>query len=364
MKPKILFLQHRYFNRAGTEAHTKLLADGLKNYFSIAILAVEPNEIILVENNVVVSRWPVAALPFPETPIKDLQYEEILSEVIKKLTPDILHVHHLMNWPIAVCSQGIASTLPTVVTLHDYYFLTPEYTFQSGTLPISSTYQKERHYHFDLLLKRAAVIAPSEYVASFFAEQFSITSTVIEHGIASVVEDECVKQCNPAFGYLGSFLPQKGFDVLIRAYQQYRSKGGALPLKMYGGKLPFPVEGVTFYGSYDSSLLPTLFKEFCVGIVPSRFPETFCLTLSEQWALKNFVIGSDIGALSQRIKNSEAGIVVTPGDVLDLADAMLKVEQAKPWEYSKSIPVRSTLEMCEDYKRFYNDIYNRSNRPT
>jgi glycosyltransferase involved in cell wall biosynthesis len=373
---KILFLQHRYFNRAGTEEHSRLLSKGLASNFDISILAIEPlqngrSEIVLIKNETVTSRWAVPTLAFPETPTEHAVYETILNEVLSVEAPDLIHIHHLMNWPIKIAEELQAHSIPLAYTLHDYYAMSPEYTFQSGAVPLHTEYYQQRFDYFKQLLSSISLIAPSPFVAEMYKKTFGVSALVVPHGIAPILEsvsssDKNLKDSEPSFGYIGSLLPQKGFDILIRAFQHYRKQGGLMNMHIFGGVVPIQVKGITFYDAYDAKDLHSIMKQFTVGIIPSRFPETFCLTLSELWAAGKYVIASNQGALFERIESEgkQAGVTYDSNSILSLADAMKKTELEKPWLSFKTTPVRTDQQMCEDYRQLYHDILNRSDRTT
>ena len=370
MAPKILFLQHRYLNRAGTEQHSRLLAAKLRGSYTVSTLAIEPvqeghHQIVLIKEEERSEGWAVPTLPFPETPWTDATYEKIFKDVLDSEAPDLVHVHHLLHWPLCILEEVRRRGIPMIYTLHDYYALSPEYTLQSGKVPDHTPYYQKRLAYFGDLLQSATCVAPSLYVAHRYRDTFQIHATVIPHGIDLIVRSALPDhQHESAFGYIGSFLPQKGFDLMLRAFQHYRDTGGGLKLHLFGGTLPFPIEGVECHGVYDTKDLGQIMNHIAVGIIPSRFPETFCLTLSELWAAGVYVIASDQGALSERLLHAgpAAGITYPSHDMLALSQRMHQVEVLQPWRSSQTTPVRTAQEMCDDYKKLYHDILNRSHR--
>lgn len=371
MVPKILFLQHRYFNRAGTEQHSRLLAAKLRGVCTVHTIAIEPladgrQEIVLIKDEQQSAGWPVPSLPFPEVPKVDATYERIFKDILDQEKPDLVHVHHLLHWPLHILEEVRRLGLPIVYTLHDYYALSPEYTLQSGTIPDHTSYYQERLVYFGELLQSVTCIAPSKYVADRYRESLPVHASIIPHGIEPISVTKEAQRRERAFGYIGSFLPQKGFDLMLRAFQRYRDTGGTLKLHLFGGTLPFSVQGVECHGAYDAKDLGQIMSHLSVGIVPSRFPETFCLTLSELWAGGAYVIASDQGALHERLLQAgpAAGTTYASHDMFALAQCMHDVEALKPWQSLQTTPVRTAQEMCDDYIKLYHDILNRPYRTT
>ena len=324
-----------------------------------------------MKNEEKVKEWMLPQLPFPETPLQSQPHEQIFTEVLEQYRPNLIHVHHLMNWPLSVLTIAKEKSIPIVISLHDYFLLTPEFTWSSqravGELTSPryandvfnkdvSGYLQSRAASLKDALQGVTLVAPSQYVADIHKEVFTAAIEVIAHGIPRIEYDPN-KVATPAFGYIGSFLPQKGFSVLLRAFKRYQLLGGIWNLRLFGGNLAFPVQGVECYGMYQTTQLGGIADKFTVGIVPSVFPETFSLTVSELQLMNKYIIASAIGALPERLSDTtDRSITVTVGDIIALSDAMLKVElklRSNPTLVPASIPVRTTDQMCKDYVELY-----------
>lgn len=375
MKRKVLYIQHAYFNRAGTEAHSKLLAVKLNQKQQSIFLTWDTNKIALIENDSILKSWKIPELDFPVTPLTNETYEFILKEVLTSVNPNVVHVHHFHHWPFSVMNILNKYTIPWVFTVHDYYLITPHFTMQGIMDPrvtlgpnysktvfgsdISSYLIERRNFILENINGAKNIIAPSNYAKNIFESVFQISVQVIEHGIEKF---EPIETHVNGFGFIGSFLPQKGFQSLLQGYIRYKEKGGTFKLHLFGGQIEERIEGVIQHGVYDYKDLPSIGTLFSVGIIPSVFPETFCLTLSELWMMKKPVISARIGALTERIQRGNWGILYNAADVTQLSDAMIMVEnQIQSGSFNISTPkVKTAEEMAAEYDHLYDEVIRKN----
>lgn len=164
--------------------------------------------------------------------------------------------------------------------------------------------------------------------------------------------------------YLGGVTPAKGSGVLR---QLIKSCSPHLRLYVYGEvgdpkiramKAP---DNVFFSGVYQKDDIFDLLQasKTDVALILPRWAETFCYTLSEAWVSGIPVIGTDIGAVGERIRETNAGWLVAPDasaeDIMALLDHIRKhpEELEEKRRNVKAIPLRSIARMNEDYRRQY-----------
>ena len=102
-------------------------------------------------------------------------------------------------------------------------------------------------------------------------------------------------------------------------------------------------------------------KPHC-GAVLSIWPETWCHTLTEMWAAGIPVIGIDIGAVGERIRQSDAGWLLqdnTTASLERIIDAVAhpiewakKIQAVKNWQAHEG-KTQTCHEMANAYKRLY-----------
>ena len=83
------------------------------------------------------------------------------------------------------------------------------------------------------------------------------------------------------------------------------------------------------HGAYDRdkfvSRVQAIKGPVHVGAVLSIWPETYCHTLTELWAAGLPVVGVDLGAVGERIRESGAGWLVTRPDVNDIVEVFQSI---------------------------------------
>ncbi len=121
---------------------------------------------------------------------------------------------------------------------------------------------------------------------------------------------------------------------------------------------------VFFSGLYRREDIGTLLRAAKVDLVviPPIWAETFCYTLSEAWACGIPVIGTDIGAVGERIRETGAGWLIPPdadaGQLTELLDriredpGMLKEKQEK----AKALSLKSVARMDGEYLELYRKL--------
>ena len=134
-RPKLLYFLHNFHNRAGTEEHVKTLSAELKASFEIAFLFPANGEVFLrladTEEELSFGGEAVEA-PFfiKRHPLVD----EALLKALSSFAPNLIHIHHLFNWPTnsleTLLDYAQNKGIKTLLTFHDYFFLTPIFTMQ------------------------------------------------------------------------------------------------------------------------------------------------------------------------------------------------------------------------------------------
>ena len=138
---------------------------------------------------------------------------------------------------------------------------------------------------------------------------------------------------------IGRHVPQKGFDVLLRAYALARQEfadnahwpdlllAGAGPqhgeFKQLSAQLALG-DAVHFVGRVDRAGAVALFKGCSFFVLPSRHEPMGIVNL-EAMAAGKAVVASRVGGVPELVKQDENGLLVPPGDEEALADALLQL---------------------------------------
>ncbi|MGI6523760.1 MAG: glycosyltransferase [Bdellovibrionota bacterium] len=373
-KPKLLFVVHGYNNKAGVEEHVKLLVSYLRNNYQISVCFPDGNSIVLMQDGAGLLRYPGDQIDLI-APYHTQKSEWAFAQILNRVSPDIIHFEHFLNWPLSIIDQATAKGVPVVVNFHDYYALTPSYTMQGAENPLELVSKDYSLQYFDadisdyLISRRnnlirsfryvKKLIVPSQYLAEQLQQVFPYKFTVIENGIKPfTIQDPSRNWTGLRFGYIGTMQPQKGWEMLLEAFGDVQAEFPDAQLHIYGG-VPDPSykrPNISFHGLYKRSELPKILSNINVGVIPSLFPETYSLVLSELWQGHVVPLVSDIGAMKARVDDGINGKKFKAGDKASLVAALkwfLQNEDWKSWQLPKP---RYVNAMGADYNAIYQDL--------
>lgn len=143
------------------------------------------------------------------------------------------------------------------------------------------------------------------------------------------------------FGFVGTLRPWHGVDVLMEAFVKVRVAmpnahllivGDGRKVERYRARASELQIGdaVTFFGGARHEEVPALLAAMDVALAPYLPQQTFYfspLKLYEYLAAGLCVIASRAGQIAELIRHDHNGMLVTPGDINELARAMLRAGQ-------------------------------------
>jgi glycosyltransferase involved in cell wall biosynthesis len=131
--------------------------------------------------------------------------------------------------------------------------------------------------------------------------------------------------------YLGQLRPEKGVDVLIRAWSRLRLEAERAGVRLViTGAGPAPYEAqlrelaagnatIEFTGAMPVQAVPQLFHNARASVVPSIWYENLPNSLLESYASGTPVIASSVGSLAEVVTNGETGWTFPAGSEAGLA---------------------------------------------
>jgi glycosyltransferase involved in cell wall biosynthesis len=140
----------------------------------------------------------------------------------------------------------------------------------------------------------------------------------------------------PTVTFAGRLKPEKGADVLVRAFALARQRVPAARLVIAGAGSAEPALRalIAELGLHDAAMLHGQLGDEALGrvlgggwvhAVPSRWPEPFGLTATEAMMRGTAVVASQIGGLADIVLHERTGLHVPAGDVPALADALARM---------------------------------------
>ena len=352
----------------GVEQHVRNLAIELKrrgNDVSIASQSVDGIPSMTVQEGIPVHRLKslTAKLPFLHAqgdrphalPFPDPVLSRELATVLGIVEPDVVHAH---NWIVnSYLSVLHAGKIPLVLTLHDYDYrcattrLMYKSSICSGPGVRKCLVCASEHYGVTKGIVTTASLALMSPWKTHRVDRYLAVSRSVAAGNGLEDDDRCQVIPNfipdnliarndsvtvpreswlPDNGFIffaGDLTREKGLVTLLRAYEQLGAKRPPLLLAGRADEstprgLP---EGVRVVGKLAHPQIVAAFREATLAVLPSEWADPCPTTVLEAMALGTPVITTNLGGMTDMISDGESGLLVVPGDVRGLADAMRRL---------------------------------------
>ncbi len=389
---RIVLPVHHFLPRytAGAELYTYRLARWLQRHGRLVeVVAVESVEHETTGELRVVSDTcdgiPVHRLHFNlEAGEHSWEYDnrligEWFARYLEHTRPDLVHFQAGYLIGIAPLRAAVAAGVPTVLTLHDYWFICPRFTLlrgdgalcravpddpagcawclqldrrrfrvpeqmtggmlgrvalRSGFDPGRAHIAARRNTVLPALTWPDAVIAPSRFLADQVrafvpSERLHISRPGLDlapftHRLRRN-DDDVIR-----IGFIGQIAPHKGVHLLIAAFQQLQARSGRIELHIYGGLTANPAyvtrlrrlagsdPRIRFHGRIDNAAVPATLAALDVAVVPSTWYENSPLSILEAHAAGTPVITAALGGMAELVRDGVDGLHFQPNDVRDL----------------------------------------------
>ncbi len=138
------------------------------------------------------------------------------------------------------------------------------------------------------------------------------------------------------FLFIGRNEPRKGLPQLLRAFKKLKSKHASVRLDVVGWDgAGFPRQSdVNFHGMIrDQDRIRAFYREADYLVLPS-YAEGMPTVILEAFAAALPVIGTDVGAVADLVRDGETGFIVRAGEVTGLERAMDEAVNLTAAEYS------------------------------
>ena len=134
---------------------------------------------------------------------------------------------------------------------------------------------------------------------------------------------------------VGRLSVEKGVDRLLRAWQRVQELGRNLWIVGEGPEreslekltIALSLKNVHFTGFLAPDETKVIWERSACSVVSSIWKEPFGMVVLEAWAQGRPVVAHRIGALPEIIQADEGGLLVSPDDPMELAEAMLSILQ-------------------------------------
>lgn len=330
----------------------KTWGGGESYVFNLAKHAIDHGESITILTD---SRYPEIGKRFRKIcqPVElSLSFSSLISNVVKilgilqKRKISTINYHSGKVALLAVLT-GIFSKVPCVFFKHN---------ISKG---------KDDLYHNFLMKNLAAVVCVSKTVKDAVLEGVPSKFSPKIHQVYTGIS---LPSSTPAHdvsdrirvGYAGRIVQNKGIEVLLQAFQQL---SGNFELFIagnsnsdYGKELQsrFNEPHIHFIG--EQSDLSRFYQSIDIFVAPSIVPEAFGLSICEAMSYGLPVITTTSGAQSELIHNGINGVLISPNNIAELKNSILKLATDKQLQMSIGKNARSHVQSTFTMNHFYSHL--------
>lgn len=337
------------------------------------------NGLNIYELNIPLSEKIMRLFSFKATYI-DAKVEEKFRELLIEIKPDVIHFQHLMGLSASLLEIAKEKGIPTVLTLHDYWFICPiffllkrnfticngsdeqsencfrcwnnmqariladiwekflspkmfsEKLLESALMKINSKkkFRERKEYMKSILLNPDIIIAPSLSLRKNFRTS-GISEPKIMYSsngcnLSAFNGFKKKKHGNLVLGFIGNVVEPKGVEVLVEAFNGVDSMD--VELRIYGSfdrkakyfkflQTKKRNNNIKFMGKYHDVKNP--YSEIDILVVPTLGLETGGpLVVKEAFATGTPVIASNTGCIPEFVIDGVNGMLFRTGDPKDL----------------------------------------------
>jgi glycosyltransferase involved in cell wall biosynthesis len=291
-----------------------------------------------------------AGVPLDDLPVRaDVDPVAFLRLVayLRRLRPTIVHTHLVHADAYGQMAGLLARVAVRLSTKHGFNEFREERLFALGDRLVGSAATQQ--------------VAISRGLARYLAEKEGFAERgfqIVHYGIAIGAEPPPYPAGSERFVCIGRLIPIKGHLVLLRAFRDALERRPGLELRIAGrGLLDSGLkayarelgigDSVRFLGQV--SPVQQEIEQAAAVLIPS-LGEGFGMVALEAMERARPVVATDIGGLSDIVRHEQTGILVPPGEVEPLAEALLALVEnpERAAELGHAGRVRTVERFTED----------------
>ena len=251
-----------------------------------------------------------------------LKIRHQITELRNSFQPDLVHLHHPGYIAYFHLQTQAASPCPTLLTIH-----TDFPTARGGTDTLLG--QAVRSASWVTAVSKATLTD-----ACAIVPEICDRSSLIYNGLGTpTISPAPLPFDSPHILCLGRLVPEKGFDLALRAFAALRRQFPEARFTIAGdGELRNDLEKqaaqlglngrITFTGWVSPDKIPALINTSTVVVVPSRYREPFALVALQAAQMARPVVATNIGGLCESVSDQQTGLLFENENVTALTEAI------------------------------------------
>jgi len=264
-------------------------------------------------------------------------YRAYLRDSLSRIQPDIVHAQDATEHAYAALKVGY----PTIITVHGIR--------REDSRHIGSIIKRARNQIHSRLIERYCLthtrylIAISQYVTHYFSSQLRPDAKV--YYVPNAIDESFFSLPNTSDGhtilFAGRVIPRKRVMDLVQAFAGISGQCGSHQLRIAGEctSVPSYVESIRRFirkanledrvhllGGLPEDAILQEFARCDVLVLPS-IQETAPMVIAQAMAASKPVVATRVGGVPEMVSDGETGILYDAGNVLELADALVRLFQ-------------------------------------
>jgi glycosyltransferase involved in cell wall biosynthesis/MoaA/NifB/PqqE/SkfB family radical SAM enzyme len=394
---KVLQVIHGYPMRynAGSEVYTQLLSQALvRRGHEVHVFTREENPFVpdfglRIEHDADDERIHLHVINNARARdrYRQSRIDEAFGGLLDRLAPDVVHVGHLNHLSTSLILEASKRAIPIAFTLHDFWLMCPRgqliqsdpvdpddpwavcdgqddakcarhcYSRYFGggdedaaeDLEYWTAWVRRRMAHVREVVESIDLfIAPSRQLAKRFHDEFGLPAEklrYLDYGFDRARMGGRVRKPGEpfTFGYIGTHIPAKGIDRLLRAFASVpeparlriwgRHRGqDTESLRRLAATLPGLASRVEWRTEYrNQDLVADVFDHVDAIVVPSIWWENSPLVIHEAQQARVPVITADVGGMAEFVAHERNGLLFRHRDAESLGQQMARLAAHPAW---------------------------------
>ena len=276
-----------------------------------------------------------------------------LRRVLAAFRPDVIHIS-MFSWQLSPLILPLIRRFPCVYHVQMYNAVCPLGTKMtpdgnlcsqtSGLACLRSRCLTPQSWILRMVQKGLwkhwrnsidSLVAVSEAVRLRLTNEGFSVQKVVWNGVPLVPAPR-VLSAAPTAVFAGRLVPEKGVDILLHAFALVRRKIPSAKLWIAGDGNERPRlerlidelslrDSVSMLGFLARDEMERKFSQTWVQVVPGRWEEPFGMVIAEAMMRGSAVVASSLGGALDLVEHQITGLLVPPGDVAALSDALTSI---------------------------------------
>lgn len=322
----------------------------------------------------------------------DKRIRRIFGEIIESIQPDLVHFHSIQGLGLSMIDACLSVGVPYVVTVHDAWWLCGrqfmvndrgvfcgQYRIDPLICSICVNNTKLESYRRDMSLAalNAAdlILAPSEYIRNLHIANGIDPERIRlnKNGVGEPCKLTSPPNSRPlTFGYVGGKTEIKGWDIVVKAFNELSDRDIRLVLVDNTLNMGFRSvdnadfvnkEKVEIVDAYNQDTIDEFFATIDILLFPTQAMESFGLTVREAQIRGKWVISTASGGVIEDIEDGINGTIIPISkNYRNLVDAMTKlIDNPKTMENRGKVQSHITTftEQADNLRMHYASVLGR-----